>query len=214
MELANKLIFAFTLLLKIIEVSGQQTPDTSFLKLKSNLEIGITPRFAGIIDYKDSPTDSAFYYKTTWLRIQAGYQFLKSQYLHIVVDYYRVRTDLLGYQSQINSTGFGIQYSLKLENALVSLKPFRLYKKPISIRWYPELSMNYGKINLLNTTFRLRGLHQSSKYYGYFQYGIAINFYLNRWSNLSLMYIQEYFPYIKHDPYRYSPLQLKFVIKI
>jgi hypothetical protein len=95
------LIFVSVLIFLNLQLFSQHTSDTSSLKLKSNLEIAFTPRFSGIKDYKISPTDSGYYYKTQWLRLQAGYQVLKSQYLHFVFDYYHVKTDLIGYEPQI-----------------------------------------------------------------------------------------------------------------
>ncbi len=203
--------FAFTCTFR---ASGQQMPDTSKLALKRKFELGFTPRFSGIKDFVTSPSDSGFYYSTAWYRLQGGFEFSESQYLHLFFDYYRVRTDLNFLDSTIDAFGFGIQYSLKFDEALVSLPPFHIFKIPIHIRWYPELSTGIGLMNLKNDEFRLSGLHQTKSYYAYGQYGIAWNFYINAWGQISLLYYQEYTPALSHDPYRYSPLQIKFVVKL
>jgi hypothetical protein len=193
---------------------SQNASDSIQLKLKGKIELAFTPRGEGIIDYKTSPTDSSSYYKTGWFRFQAGIEFVKSQYLHLFVDYFRVRTDEDSKDKSINSFGFGLQYSFKFDNCVVELKPFRIYKKPIHIRWYPELTGSVGAINLANESFRISGLHQSEKFNVFVQYGIGWNFYINSWLHLSLLYFQEYFPSLNNDPYRFGPLQTKLVFKL
>ena len=110
--------------------------------------------------------------------------------------------------------GFGLQYSFKFDNCLVELKPFRIYKKPIHIRWYPELTASVGAMNLANESFRISGLHQTDKFNFFVQYGIGWNFYINSWLHLSIMYLQEYLPSLNNDPYRFGPLQTKLVFKL
>lgn len=210
-----KIISIIVLLFICERVSGQTLQDTlSFKKLSAKFEIGFTPRFSGFRSYKTTTSDTAYFHKTQWLRLQGGYSVFGSNYLHLMLDYFHVRTNLPGYEPELNAFGYGIQYSYKFENAIVELKPFRLYKKQIFIRWYPEISMAYGKMNLVNPSFLLSGLKQADKYYGFIQYGIAFNFYINQWCNLTVQYFQEYFPHLKHDPYRYYPLQLKIVVKL
>lgn len=191
---------------------GQLTSDS--LKLKGKFELAFTPRWYGVRDYKVSPTDSGYYYSTSWYRFQGGMEIAKAQYIHLLVDVYRTRTDLDYVDKYIHSVGFGLQYSIKFTDCRVELKPFRLYKKPIHIRWYPELYATVGAMNLANESFRLSGLHQTETFYPFFQYGLGWNFYLEDWLHLSLLYFQEYFPKQKHDPYRFLPMQLKIVFKI
>ena len=130
------------------------------------------------------------------------------------MDCFHSKTDLAGYTPEVYSTGFGLQYSYKALGASVELKPFKLYKKPICLRWYPELSVAYGLINLFNTNYVLSGLKMGDKYYGFFQYGLIINMYINRWCNFGIMYMQEYYPSLTHDVHRYAPLQLKIIFKV
>ncbi len=214
MVVFKNLLFIFLAYIATTKVSGQQMPDTLKLVLKSKFELGFTPRFAGAKDFKESPSDSGYYYSKALYRLQVGYEFSKSQYLHLFIDYFRVRTDLLYLDQSIDAFGFGIQYSLKFEEALVSLPPIRLYKKPIHIRWYPELSAGIGVINLKNEEFVNSGIHSTNAYYAYGQYGIAWNFYFSRWGHVSLLYFQEYFPSLSQNPYTYFPLQVKLVIKL
>lgn len=208
------LLFFLVFFTTIPTIFSQENADTSVLVLKSKFELGFTPRFAFQQDYKISPTDSSFYHNVGWYRLQAGMQIHHSHYVHLFIDYYRVRTDLDFLSKTIDAIGFGIQYSLKFEDAIVRLPPIRLYKKPIHIRWYPEILASAGLINLANMNFKLSGLHQTKKYYFYAQYGIAWNFYINKWAHISLLYLQEYLPSVKSDPYHYAPLQTKFVIKL
>lgn len=205
----------FLYLLDIAKVSGQQMPDTFAIShLSSDFEIGFTPRFSGFTTYQTSLLDTAFYHKIQLLRLQAGFKIFKGSYIHLIADYFHLKTNLPGHVPEISSLGIGLQYSIKFEEALVALKPFRLYKKPIAIRWYPEISISYGKMNYVNPSILISGIRQTSKYYGYFQYGIAFNFYINRWCNIAILYIQEYFPNLKHQPNSYLPLQSKIVFKI
>ncbi len=198
----------------VSQLSSQDSSFTPELKLKGKFELAFTPRWDGYRFYKTSPTDSAFYYTTSWYRLQGGVEFLRSQYLHLFIDYYRVRTDLDYADKSINSVGFGLQYSFKFDNCLVELKPFRICKKPIHIRWYPELIASVGAMNLANESFRISGLHQTEKFNVFVQYGIGWNFYINSWLHLSLLYFQEYFPSLNNDPYRFGPLQTKLVFKL
>lgn len=209
-----KPILFICLAFAINKVSGQQMPDTLNLVLKSKFELGFTPRFSGIKDFVVSPSDSGYCYSTAWYRFQAGVEFSESQYLHLLIDYFRIRTDLNFLDKSINAFGIGIQYSLKFEEALVSMPPFRLYKKAINIRWFPELSFAIGTVNLRNNNYILSGLEQTKVYYLYGQYGIAWNFYFNNWGHISILYLQEYTPSFSHNPYRYFPLQVKLVIKL
>jgi len=189
-----------------------QTPGDS-LKLKGKFELAITPRFY-YSQFKNSPTDTGEYYRVGWHRIQGGFEFRKSQYVHLLVDFYSRRTNKDFKDKYIHSLGFGLQYSIKFTECLVQMKPFRLYKKPIRIRWYPELHATIGAINLANENFVLSGLYQSEDFNPFFQYGIGLNFYLEKWMHLSLLYFQEYFPSENQSPYRFYPLQLKMVFKI
>ena len=75
------------------QLSSQDSSISTELKLKGKFELAFTPRWDGYRFYKTSPTDSAFYYTTSWYRLQGGIEFLRSQYLHLFVDYFRVRTD-------------------------------------------------------------------------------------------------------------------------
>lgn len=193
---------------------SQNHSDSIQLNLKGKIELAFTPRWEGYIDYKISPTDSSSYYKTGWHRFQAGMEFVRSQYLHLFIDYYKVRTDLDYADKSINSVGFGVQYSFKFDNCLVELKPFRIYKKPIHIRWYPELTASVGAMNLANESFRISGLYQTEKFNVFVQYGVGWNFYIDSWLHLSLLYFQEYLPSLKNDPYRFGPLQTKLVFKL
>lgn len=193
---------------------SQNIPDSIQLNLKGKIELAITPRWEGYIDYKTSPGDSSFYYKTSWYRFQAGMEFVRSQYLHLFVDYFRVRTDEEYEDKSINALGFGLQYSFKFDNCLVELKPFRIYKKPIHIRWFPELTASVAAMNLANESFRISGLYQTEKFNVFVQYGIGWNFYIDNWLHLSLLYFQEYLPSLNNDPYRFGPLQTKLVFKL
>jgi hypothetical protein len=207
--------FIFVLLVVAFDLFSQNNPDSIQLKLKGKIELAITPRWESIVLFNTSPTDSsAFYYKTNWHRFQAGIEFVKSQYLHLFIDYYGLRTDLDYKDKSINSVGFGLQYSFKFDNCLVELKPFRIYKKPIHIRWYPELTASVGAMNLANESFRISGLYQTEKFNVFVQYGIGWNFYIDSWLHLSLLYFQEYFPSLNNDPYRFGPLQTKLVFKL
>ncbi len=198
----------------VSQLSSQDSSISTELKLKGKIELAFTPRWDGYRFYKTSPTDSAFYYTTSWYRLQGGIEFLRSQYLHLFVDYFRVRTDEAYKDKSINSLGFGLQYSFKFDNCLVELKPFRIYKKPIHIRWYPELTASVGAMNLANESFRISGLHQTDKFNVFVQYGIGWNFYINSWLHLSIMHLQEYLPSLNNDPYRFGPLQTKLVFKL
>ncbi len=141
-------------------------------------------------------------------------EFIKSHYIHLFGDYYRVRTDLDFLEKKVDAIGFGVQYSVKFPTALVELPSFRLYKKPIYIRWFPELLISVGMINLENDSFRFSGIHQTNEFFLYYQYGLVWNLYANKWSHISLMYLQEYQPSLKNNPHNYIPLQTKFVIKL
>lgn len=210
-----KFLLYFLYLLEIAKVSGQQKSDTfAIIRLSSDIEIGFTPRFSGFNTYESSPLDTARFHKIQWLRLQAGYEIFKANYLHLVADYFHLKTNLPGHEPEISSLGLGLQYSIKFEEAIVALKPFRIYKKPISIRWYPEISVTYGKMNYVNPSILISGISQTEKYYGYFQYGITFNFYVNRWCNIAILYLQEYFPNLKHQPNNYLPLQSKIVFKL
>lgn len=188
--------------------------DSFLLKLNSKFEIGLTPRFSGLKEYKISAIDPGFFYSSAWYRAQVGLEFLKSQYIHGYFDYFRVRTDLNYLDKSIDAIGYGLQYSIKFDNALVEIPPFCLYKKPIYIRWYPELIFSFGFMNISNESYRLSGLIKSDSYSPFYQYGISWNFYLNNWLNLCLLYLQEYKPALLHNPYSYYPLQIKIGLKL
>ena len=209
----KELLILLVIYLLTFKVSGQES-DTLNIRLKGKFEIGITPRFSGIKDDKISPIDSSFYHYTGLYRIQVGLEVVELQYLHVFGDYYRVRTDLDYLEKRIDAFGFGIQYCYKFPSSLVNIGPIRLYKKPITIRWFPEVLISGGLINLENRTYRTSGTVKSMKFHSYYQYGMAWNIYINKWANVSIMYLQEYFYSLKNDVYRYGPLQTKLVIKL
>jgi len=170
---------------------GQSLVPTIDQKLKGRYEFGFTPRFNIIQDFRTSENDTSFLAFRGIFRLQVGKEFLKNNYINLFCDYHVARTDISFFPSYDAYT-FGMIYQKKFTETRLMNRNLKLFKRNLILIVYPEIFASAGITNFQN---KFNSFPESNAAFNqfYFNYGVALNFYLSKRFNLQLNWPIEYF---------------------